>query len=103
MKNDKKRLEKEFKSFSKKMVGDNYIWFNALSTLRQLDLFYQWKQHKYYNRIEKVEIKKTKYGLIKLYPPSLKHFIKEERKNYKFIPDPKKVRNIKLEILLKNK
>ena len=48
---ENKRIEKEFNSFKKKMIGSNLVWFESLIDRKKWDLFYDWKRNKYYNKI----------------------------------------------------
>ena len=97
------RLEKEFKSFSKKMKGSNYIWFESLFYEKKYDLFYEWKRYKYNNVLikpKKIYIKTWPIVVVS-YPPSLKHFIKSRRKLFKYSTKVSDVRNTIIDILLK--
>jgi len=98
------RQNKEFESFCKKVRINNLIWFDALSKTKQYDLFYEWKREKY-NCIErKKRIKFKKWGIeIVLYPPKLKHFIKEKKKEYRYQPNKINMRESAIDFLLNKK
>lgn len=113
----RKQHEKELKSLRNKM-GINIVWFDSLSNQRKFDLLIEWKRFKYTNDRQKpewIEVWKkvpidpkrpwgrTKRIRVKklIYPASLKHFIKEIKTNYRFIPRKNKVREATIDLLLK--
>lgn len=110
-----KKHQKELKSIKNKMSSSNLIWFNSLPEKIQYDFLFEWKSYKYYNSKDKIVIKYTRrisrvngvikrvYIPIKLYPPKLKHFIKLSRKKYKYKSNISKIRDVAIDMLLKNK
>jgi hypothetical protein len=106
---ENKRIEKEFNSFKKKMIGSNLVWFESLSNRRKWDLFYEWKRNKYYNKItEPKKINKRIFDFTKskikitammLYPPSLKHFIRKCRNSQKYNVSKETLRDKTIDML----
>jgi len=96
------RQSKEFESFKKKVNINNEIWFESLCFKKQLDVFYKWKLEKHYNVTKVTEFRRIRYlGRVKIYPPILKHFIRDiKTKNY-FKPDQDALRNKKLEVIFR--
>ena len=102
-----RKLEKELNSLKNKLDGSNLIWFNSLSKERQFDFLIEWKREKWNKRgIQKTrEIKKynhytRKLKVFKIYPVSLKHFIKDCRSTIKYKPSVSKYRDTFIESLL---
>ena len=102
-----RKLEKELNSLKNKLDSSNLIWFNSLSKERQFDFLIEWKKEKWNKRnIKKPEeIKKynhytRKLKVIKIYPASLKHFIKECRFKMKYKPSISKYRETFIDSLL---
>jgi hypothetical protein len=108
---ENKRIEKEFNSFKKKMIGSNLVWFESLNTKRKWDLFYEWKRVKYHkskNLKSPVKVKRTLWDYtnnvpkdvsIMIYPASLKHFIKEARNSYKYKVEKETLRDKTIDML----
>ena len=108
---ENKRIEKEFNSFKKKMIGSNLIWFESLPVRKKWDLFYEWKRVKYHrgkNIKEPKKIRKRTYDFIArsykmveimLYPASLKHFIIERKKSYKYKVSKETLRDKTIDML----
>ena len=115
----KRQHEKELASFRNKM-GSNIVWFDSLSKRKQYDLLFGWKRVRHMNKITKpeyIEISKRvavdptrPYGKKKIikvleliYPPSLKYYIKDCKKNRMYQPRIQNVRQAAIDILLKSK
>jgi hypothetical protein len=110
MSDTKKRYQKELKSFRNKM-GKNLAWFDALATRSQFDLLFLWKAYKY-NSVKTTTKVKKHVGYIDKekiyetethYPARLKYFIKDIKKQSRFRPKLQDYRNVKIDMLLKNK
>lgn len=118
---EKKRRqhEKELNSLRNKM-GSNIVWFDSLSKGKQYDILFGWKRIIYMNKLTKPQyIKVSKrvpidptrlYGRKKtinrmelIYPPSLKHFIQDCKKNIRYQPMVQNIRQTTIDILLKEK
>lgn len=101
---NKIRQSKEFESFCKKVRVNNLIWFDALSKTKKYDLFYEWKREKH-NSIEKKRLVRLKrWGIeIVVYPPKLKHFIKEKKTEYRYRPNKVNMRESAIDFLLNKK
>ena len=106
-----KQYEKELKSLRNKM-GSNLVWFDSLGRKRQYDVLFLWKKRKATNKLTKPEYKwisvpswinKQRILKVATYPPSLKHFIREIKKQYKFKTNTKFARNAAIDILLNSK
>jgi hypothetical protein len=100
----KLRQAKEFDSFCKKVRLNNRIWFDALSKTKRYDLFYEWRTEKY-NSIEKkrrVMLKHWKIEIV-VYPAKLKHFINEKKKEFRYQPKKKYLRESVIDFLLEQK
>lgn len=117
---EKKRRqhEKELASFRNKM-GSNIVWFDSLSKRRQYDLLFGWKRLKHIDVRTKPEYVKVsrrvpvdpqdlmerKIVVVEelRYPPSLKHYIKECKKERIYQPRIQNVRQAAIDILLNSK
>ena len=95
--NNKQHI-KELKSLRNKM-GPNIIWFDSLNTERQFDLLFEWKVEKYTNKLTTPTYTRVWID----YPPSLKHFIKGKRKEYKYLTNIVSNRNSAINILLNDR
>lgn len=115
----RRKAEKELNSFRNKM-GSNIVWFDSLPKNKQYDLLFGWKRKKHMNTRTKPEYVLVKkrvpiddsrpWGRKKLvsvselwYPPSLKHFIKECKKNQLFQPRVQNIRQTTIDLLLSEK
>ena len=115
----KRQHEKELTSLRNKM-GSNIVWFDSLSKSRQYDILFGWKRTKHMNnrtKPEYVEVSKRvpidptrPYGRKKIvkvmelrYPASLKHFIRQCKRNPSFQPRVQNIRQTTIEILLTSK
>ena len=104
MEEKKIRQNKEFESFCKKVRVNHLIWFDALSKTKKYDLFYEWRRERY-NSIEKKMLVKLKHlGIeIVVYPPKLKHFIKEKKKEFRYRPNKNNLRESTIDFILDKK
>ena len=100
----KVRQAKEFDAFCKKVRVNNRIWFDALSKTKRYDLFYEWRTEKY-NSVEKKKIVRIKMLRmdIAVYPASLKHFIKEKKKEFRYQPKKSNLRESTIDFILDKK
>lgn len=53
---NKRKLEKELKSFKKKLNTGNLIWFESLKLRQQYNILFIWKNYKYLNKLDKPKI-----------------------------------------------
>lgn len=96
----KRQHKKELKSLENKMSTENLIWFRSLSLEKKYDFLFAWKHEKNKNKLKNVK-KIRKWGVdIKLYPPSLKHFIKKLKKSRKFRTNTMKKRKVTIDLIL---
>lgn len=87
----KRQHQKELKSLRNKLSGPNLVWFDSLSKTLQYDFLFEWKREKQKNKLTvpvKSTIKRRRFGKISTidvvkYPPNLKHFISNSRKNFR--------------------
>lgn len=108
---------KELKSLRNKM-GSKIYWFDSLSEKKQYDILFDWKRHKYLNKLKKPEYvffnrrvpvdPKKPYGRKKIvkdkklvYPSSFKHFILKYYIDPYFQPIKKTKRDVIINSLLK--
>lgn len=101
-------------------MGSNIVWFDSLPKGKQYDILFGWKRTvhmsnrtkpEYVLVSKRVPIDPTRpYGRRKVvkvkelwYPPSLKHYIKECKKNRKYQPIVQNIRQTTIDILLKEK
>lgn len=110
----KKQHIKELHSFRNKMTGSKLIWFDSLTQKKQFDLLFEWKSEKYYNKLQKPEVKflkRRKYSFFKSYeitkiieyPPSIKHFTNLRKRLSRYSVRLSQMRNTAIDILLNNK
>lgn len=112
----KRQHEKELNSLRNKM-GVNIVWFDSLSLRKKYDILFGWKRLRKVKTRQKpefVEITKRvpidplrpwgRKKLVKVtelwYPPSLKHYIKDCRKNSKYQPRVQNIRETSIDMLL---
>lgn len=99
-----KRQAKEFDAFCKKVRANNLVWFDALCKTKKYDLFYEWRREKY-NSIEKKRLVTLKHWgiVITVYPAKLKHFIREKKKEFRYQPNKKNLRESAIDFILDEK
>lgn len=102
-----KKHKKELNSFRNKM-GSNLIWFNSLSTQKQYDLLFFWKQEKWREknggRPKFILTWRSGKRTRTINPPlKFKHWIDSWKFTRKFSTPKNKIRNSAIDIILNEK
>jgi hypothetical protein len=103
----RRKLEKELKSFRKKLNESNLIWFDALNNQRKYDLLIEWKREKWNKRNIKFPKKSKKFlhttrkvKIISIYPASLKYFLISSKMKMRYKPSRRSFRESFLNSIL---
>jgi hypothetical protein len=102
-----KKHKKELSSFRNKM-GSNLIWFNSLTTQKQYDLLFLWKQEKWRdksgNRPKFIFRYKAGHREKAINPPlKFSHWIISWKYSRKFSTPKNKIRNSAIDLILNKK
>jgi hypothetical protein len=106
---DKKKHKKELKSFKNKM-GPSLAWFNSLTSPRQYDLLFRWKQSKWHEKsgqrskiIMKWNLSTGKREKMINPPLKFKHWIVIQKHSRRFRINKSKMRDSIIDIILTKK